>query len=51
MRFKTILTWLVIAGVIWFLIEEPNLAAGGFTGIAQIIQDAARGLSRFLTSL
>jgi hypothetical protein len=48
---KTILTWLIIAFVIWWIVEEPASAAHVVHDIGNLLSTAAHGISNFFTSL
>jgi hypothetical protein len=48
---KTILGWLAISFVIWWIIEQPAGAARLVHGIGSFLSAAAQGLSNFIASL
>jgi hypothetical protein len=48
---KTILTYLVIAFVIWWVIQEPTNAAHLVHNIGTFLTQAAHGLSDFVSSI
>jgi hypothetical protein len=48
---KQILTYLVIAFIIWWVIQEPTNAAHLVHNIGTLLTDAANGLSRFVSSI
>ena len=51
MNLKTVLTWLAIAFVIWWVIQEPTSAAHLVHNIATFLTTAATGLSHFIAGL
>jgi hypothetical protein len=48
---KTILTWLAIAFVIWWIVEEPTSAAHVVHDIGDLLSDAAHGVSSFIAGI
>ncbi len=51
MNLKTILGWLALAFVIWWIIEEPASAAHVVNNIGAFLTSAAHGISSFFASL
>ncbi len=51
MDIKTILGWLALAFVIWWIIEEPAAAAHVVHNIGAFLTSAAHGLSNFFASI
>lgn len=51
MKFRTILMYLFIAFVIWWIIQQPTNAAHLVHNIGTLLTDAANGLSHFVTSI
>jgi hypothetical protein len=50
-KLKDILKWLIIAFVIWWIIQEPTNAAHLVHNIGTFLSSAASGLSHFVTSI
>jgi hypothetical protein len=48
---KTILGWLAVAFVLWWIIEDPAGAAHVVRNIGDFLASAARGISDFFASL
>ena len=48
---KTILGWLAIAFVVWWVIEQPTAAAHVVHNIGAFLTSAAHGLSSFFASI
>jgi hypothetical protein len=48
---KTILFWLLIALIIWFVIEDPHTVAQWTHDVGQFLTSAAHGLSNFFASI
>jgi hypothetical protein len=48
---KTILGWLAIAFVVWWVIEQPTGAAHVVHNIGAFLTAAAHGLSNFFASI
>jgi hypothetical protein len=48
---KSIAGWLVVAVVIWLVIENHNAAAMAVHNIGSFLSSAASGLSSFLASI
>jgi len=48
---KTILGWLAVAFIIWWIIEQPTGAAHVVHNIASFLTAVAAGLSRFFASI
>jgi hypothetical protein len=50
-KFRQILTYLAIAFVIWWVIQQPTNAAHLVHNIGTLLTSAANGLSHFVTSI
>lgn len=48
---KTVLGWLVVAFVIWWIIEDPTGAAHVVNNIGAFLASAARGIATFFSSI
>jgi hypothetical protein len=48
---KTILGWLAVAFIIWWIIEEPTAAAHVVHNIGTFLTSAAHGISSFFASI
>jgi hypothetical protein len=48
---KTVLGWLAVAFVVWWIIEDPTGAAHVVHNIATFLTSAAHGISDFFASL
>jgi hypothetical protein len=48
---KTVLGWLAVAFVIWWIIVEPAAAAQVVHNIGAFLSTAAHGISTFFTSI
>ena len=51
MNLKTVLGWVALAFVIWWVIEQPAAAAHLVHNIGAFLSSAAHGLSTFVSSL
>ena len=51
MNVKSVLGWLAIAFVVWWIIEQPNGAAHVVMNIGHWLTSAAHGLSNFYASI
>ena len=51
MNAKSILGWLALALVIWWVIEQPTSAAHVVHNIGTFLSSAAHGLSTFFASI
>ncbi len=51
MKPKTILGYLAIAFVIWWVVQQPTSAAHLVHNIGTLLSDAAHGLSNFVASI
>ena len=51
MNLKTILGWLALAFVIWWVIEQPTAAAHVVRNIGTFLTTAAHGISNFFASI
>jgi hypothetical protein len=50
-KLKTVLGWLAVAFVIWWVIEDPTGAAHVVSNIGVFLSTAAHGISSFFASL
>jgi hypothetical protein len=48
---KKIAGWTAFIFLMWFIITQPGGAAGMFQSVGDTLQDAAQGMSTFVTSL
>jgi hypothetical protein len=48
---KTVLGWLAVAFVIWWIIEDPSGAAHVVHNIGDFLASAARGIATFFSQL
>jgi hypothetical protein len=48
---KTIITYLIIAFVIWWVIQQPTSAAHLVHNIGTLLSEAAHGLSNFVANI
>jgi hypothetical protein len=48
---KQVLTWLIVAFLIWWVIQQPTSASHLVHNIGTLLSDAATGVSRFITSI
>ena len=51
MKLRTILTYAIIAFVIWWVIQQPTSAAHLVHNIGTLLSEAAHGLSNFVASI
>lgn len=51
MKLGDILKWVIIAFVVWWVIQEPGNAAHLVHNIGNFLSGAASGLSRFVASI
>jgi len=51
MNLRKILTYLAIAFVIWFVIEEPTTAGGLVRNIGHLLSVTAHGVTKFIASI
>lgn len=51
MKLGTVLQWLVIAFIVWWVIQEPGNAAHLVHNIGSFLTTAAHGLSNFVASI
>ena len=51
MKLSKILTYLAIAFVIWWVIQQPTSAAHLVHNIGTLLSEAAHGLSNFVASI
>jgi len=50
-KLGTVLQWLVIAFIVWWVIQEPGNAAHLVHNIGSFLTTAAHGLSNFVASI
>ena len=51
MKLSRILTYVVIAFIIWWVIQQPTSAAHLVHNIGALLSEAAHGLSNFVASI
>lgn len=51
MKPKTIITYLIIAFVIWWVIQQPTSAAHLVHNIGTLLSEAAHGLANFVANI
>ena len=51
MNLKTVLGWLAVAFVVWWIVEDPTSAAPVVHNIGTFLSSAAHGVSSFFASL
>ncbi len=51
MNIKTIAGWVVLAFIVWWVIEQPEAAAHIVHNIGNFLSTAASGLSHFVASI
>lgn len=51
MSLKTVLGWLAVAFIVWWIIEEPAAAAHVVHNIGTFLTTVASGLSSFFSSI
>ncbi len=51
MKLGTILKWVALAFLVWWIIQEPTNAAHLVHNIGTLLSSAATGLSHFVTSI
>ncbi|WP_199584502.1 hypothetical protein [Blastococcus sp. TF02A-30] len=51
MNLKKVLTWLVVAFVVWYVIQAPESSAEMVRNAGEALGDAASSLAAFVTSL
>ena len=51
MNLKKVLTWLVVAFVVWYVIQAPESSAEIVRNAGEALGDAASSLAAFVTSL
>ena len=51
MNLKSILGWLAVAFIIWWIIEQPTAAAHVVHNIGTFLTSAAHGISSFFASI
>jgi hypothetical protein len=50
-KFGDIVKWLIIAFVVWWIVQEPSHAAHLVHNIGTFLTSLAHGLSNFVTSI
>jgi len=50
-KLGTILKWVLVAFVVWWVIQEPTNAAHLVHNIGTLLSSAANGLSHFVSSI
>jgi len=48
---KTVIGWLAVAFILWWIIVEPASAAAVVHGIGNFLSNAAHGIATFVASL
>lgn len=51
MNVKTVVKWLLIAFVVWWVVQQPGNASHLIHNIGSALATAASGLSRFISSI
>ena len=51
MKLRQVITYLIIAFIIWWIVQQPTNAAHLIHNIASLLTTAARGLSNFVSSI
>lgn len=51
MTLRTVLGWIAVAFIVWFVIVEPTAAAAVVHNIGTFLATAAHSLSTFFTSI
>lgn len=51
MKLSSILKWVIIAFVIWWVVQQPSNAAHLVHNIGTFLSNAAAGLSHFVASI
>lgn len=51
MKLRQVITYLIIAFIIWWIVQQPANAAHLIHNIASLLTTAARGLSNFVSSI
>lgn len=51
MSLKTVLGWLIVAFIVWWIIVDPGGAAHVVRSIGAVLAAAAHGLSTFFSSI
>lgn len=51
MNLKTVLGWIAVAFIVWFIIVEPTAAAHIVHNIGAFLSAAAHGFSTFVASI
>ena len=51
MKLSSILKWMIIAFVIWWVVQQPSNAAHLVHNIGTFLSSAATGLSHFVASI
>jgi hypothetical protein len=48
---KQVLTWLIVAFLIWWVVQQPTSASHVVHNIGTLLSSTASGISRFITSI
>lgn len=51
MKAKTVIQWLIIAGVVWWVVTQPSHAMHLVSNIGNLLSSAARGLAHLAASI
>ena len=51
MKLSSILKWMIIAFVIWWVVQQPSNAAHLVHNVGTFLSNAAAGLSHFVASI
>ncbi|WP_219418832.1 hypothetical protein [Pseudonocardia nigra] len=51
MNVKKAAGWTAMAFLVWFVVAQPSGAAGTVHGMGNMMQNAAEGMSTFITSM
>ena len=51
MKLSNILKWVVLAFIVWWVIQQPTSAAHLVHNIGSLLSQAAHGVSNFVTSI
>ena len=51
MKLRQVLTYAIIAFIIWWVVQQPANAAHMIHNIAGLLTTAAKGMSNFVTSI
>jgi hypothetical protein len=50
-KLKDVVKWLLVAFVVWWIVQEPSNAAHLVHNIGSLLSSAANGLSHFVSSI